>query len=83
MTNMNPEISTNLFPQIGMDSELNLRHRIHTTEQHPLIARHVIITQQPGAKLIVADPRLTETKPRAASQPESIDKAGWWFDSPT
>jgi formate dehydrogenase alpha subunit len=65
MTNTIPEISTNLIPEIGKHSELIFIIGSNTSEQHPLIARHVIIAKQRGAKLIVADPRLTEMANKA------------------
>ena len=65
MTNTIPEISTNLIPEIGKHSDLIFIIGSNTSEQHPLIARHVIIAQQRGAKLIVADPRRTDMANKA------------------
>lgn len=56
---------TNSIPEISSHSDVILIFGSNTAECHPLIARHVIEAQARGAKLIVADPRLTEMANKA------------------
>jgi formate dehydrogenase major subunit len=59
-------------PQIGEVTDLIFIIGSNTAECHPLIARQVIRAQARGAKLIVADPRLTEM----------AEKADLWIRTP-
>jgi len=55
---------TNSIPDIE-DSECIFIIGSNTFEQHPLIARRVMLSKAKGAKLIVADPRYTPTAKQA------------------
>jgi formate dehydrogenase major subunit len=59
-------------PQIGEITDLIFIIGSNTAECHPLIARQVIKAQRRGAKLVVADPRLTEM----------AEKADLWIRTP-
>ncbi len=56
---------TNAIPEISTDSDVIFVIGSNTAECHPLVARHVVEAQARGAKLIVADPRLTEMANKA------------------
>ncbi len=56
---------TNSIPELGEVSDLIFIIGSNTAECHPLIAKHVLKAQQRGARLIVADPRMTEMANKA------------------
>ncbi len=56
---------TNSIPEISTLSDVILIFGSNTAECHPLIAKHVVDAQERGAKLIVADPRMTEMANKA------------------
>jgi len=56
---------TNSIPEISQHTDVIFIIGSNTAECHPLIARHVIKAKERGAKLIVADPRLTEMANKA------------------
>ncbi len=56
---------TNAIPEIGEFSDLIFIIGSNTAECHPLIAMHVLLAKARGAKLIVADPRLTDMANKA------------------
>jgi len=56
---------TNTIPEIGDVSDVIFIIGSNTAECHPLIAKHVIDAQERGAKLIVADPRMTDMANKA------------------
>jgi formate dehydrogenase alpha subunit len=55
----------NSIPEIGDVSDLVFIIGSNTAECHPLIAKHVLKAKERGAKLIVADPRMTEMANKA------------------
>lgn len=56
---------TNSIPELGDVSDLIFIIGSNTAECHPLIAKHVLKAKARGAKLIVADPRMTEMANKA------------------
>ncbi|CAG0937122.1 formate dehydrogenase major subunit [Thermoflexales bacterium] len=56
---------TNTIPEISQYSDVVFIIGSNTGECHPLIAKHVIQAQSRGAKLIVADPRMTDMANKA------------------
>src|SRR5512143_3008178 len=56
---------TNSIPEISTHSDVIFIVGSNTAECHPLIAKHVLDAQARGAKLIVADPRMTEMANKA------------------
>ncbi|WP_035693399.1 formate dehydrogenase subunit alpha [Azospirillum halopraeferens] len=56
---------TNSIAELGEITDVIFIIGSNTAECHPLIARHVVKAQQRGAKLIVADPRMTEMASKA------------------
>ncbi len=56
---------TNAIPELGDVSDLILIIGSNTAECHPLIAKHVLEAKARGAKLIVADPRMTDMANKA------------------
>jgi formate dehydrogenase alpha subunit len=56
---------TNSIPELGEVSDLIFIIGSNTAECHPLIAKHVLKAKERGAKLIVADPRMTEMANKA------------------
>ncbi|MBV8324261.1 MAG: molybdopterin-dependent oxidoreductase, partial [Hyphomicrobiales bacterium] len=56
---------TNSIPELGDVSDLIFIIGSNTAECHPLIAKHVLKAKERGAKLIVADPRMTEMANKA------------------
>ncbi len=56
---------TNSIPEISQHTDVIFIIGSNTAECHPLVARHVIKAKERGAKLIVADPRLTEMANKA------------------
>jgi len=56
---------SNSIPELGTDSDLIFIIGSNTAECHPLVAKHVLKAKERGAKLIVADPRLTEMANKA------------------
>src|SRR5512139_3838759 len=56
---------TNSIPEISQYSDVIFIIGSNTGECHPLIAKHVIQAQSRGAKLIVADPRMTDMANKA------------------
>lgn len=56
---------TNSIPEIGEFSDVVFVIGSNTAECHPLIAAQVLIAQERGAKLIVADPRRTDMANKA------------------
>jgi formate dehydrogenase alpha subunit len=53
------------IPELGEISDLIFIIGSNTAECHPLIAKHVLKAKERGAKLIVADPRMTEMANKA------------------
>lgn len=56
---------TNSIPEIGKNTEVIFVIGSNTAECHPLVARQIIKARERGARLIVADPRLTEMANKA------------------
>lgn len=56
---------TNSVPEISKHSDVIFIIGSNTAECHPLIARQVVQAKERGAKLIVADPRMTEMANKA------------------
>jgi formate dehydrogenase major subunit len=56
---------TNTIPELGEFSDVIFIIGSNTAECHPLIAKHVLKAKARGAKLIVADPRMTEMANKA------------------
>ncbi|MEJ0094994.1 MAG: formate dehydrogenase subunit alpha [Methylocella sp.] len=56
---------TNSIPELGDVSDLIFIIGSNTAECHPLIAKHVLKAKARGAKLIVADPRMTDMANKA------------------
>lgn len=56
---------TNSIAEISTYSDVIFIIGSNTAECHPLVARHVLKAKERGAKLIVADPRLTEMANKA------------------
>ena len=56
---------TNSIPELGNVSDLIFIIGSNTAECHPLIAKHVLKAKARGAKLIVADPRMTDMANKA------------------
>lgn len=56
---------TNSIPELSAHSDVIFIIGSNTAECHPLIARHVLKAKERGAKLIVADPRMTEMANKA------------------
>jgi formate dehydrogenase major subunit len=57
--------ATNTIPEISAVSDLMFIVGSNTAECHPLIAKHVLAAKGRGAKLIVADPRMTDIANKA------------------
>ena len=53
------------IPQIGEFTDVIFIIGSNTTECHPLIARQIVKAKERGAKLIVADPRMTDIAEKA------------------
>jgi formate dehydrogenase major subunit len=53
------------IPQIGDITDVIFIIGSNTTEAHPLIARQILKAKERGAKLIVADPRMTDIAEKA------------------
>ncbi len=56
---------TNSIPELGDVSDVIFIIGSNTAECHPLIAKHVLKAKERGAKLIVADPRMTDMANKA------------------
>ncbi|GAW91096.1 anaerobic dehydrogenases, typically selenocysteine-containing [Calderihabitans maritimus] len=56
---------TNSIPEFSAHSDVIFIIGSNTAECHPLIARHVLKAKERGARLIVADPRMTEMANKA------------------
>jgi len=56
---------TNAIPELSEVSDLIFIIGSNTAECHPLIAKHVLAAKARGAKLIVADPRMTDMANKA------------------
>jgi formate dehydrogenase alpha subunit len=56
---------TNSIPELGDISDLIFIIGSNTADCHPLIAKHVLEAKERGAKLIVADPRMTDMANKA------------------
>jgi formate dehydrogenase major subunit len=56
---------TNSIPEISAYSDVIFIIGSNTAECHPMIASHVLKAKERGAKLIVADPRMTEMANKA------------------
>jgi formate dehydrogenase major subunit len=56
---------TNSIPELGDVSDVIFIIGSNTAECHPLIAKHVLKAKSRGAKLIVADPRMTDMANKA------------------
>jgi len=56
---------TNSIPELSAHSDVIFIIGSNTAECHPLIARHVLKAKERGARLIVADPRMTEMANKA------------------
>jgi len=56
---------TNSIPELGDITDVIFIIGSNTAECHPLIAKHVLKAKERGAKLIVADPRMTDMANKA------------------